>query len=170
MNAVDSLERECRAIGLALNDLKTIIRKGVTYKAALSRRADELKAISEEVEVDLTDVIQSRYEDIVLEPETNEVLVAAAHKVVAEWLILQEKMLAPDPESTLTPEEQDKRLALTDLLPWALSVLATEETDGHVLDACGQILRTEQTLTPLVARYLTNTTDPVATIAWFGRS
>ena len=76
-------------------------------------------------------------------------------------------MLAPDPKSTLTRKEEDKRLALTDLLRWALSVLRTATTHSAVHTACGQILRTEQTLTPLVARYLENATDPVATIAWF---
>lgn len=167
LNAVDALERECRAIGLALNDLKTVIRKGATYKTALGRRAEELKEISEEVEFDLTDVLQGLYDEIILEPEKSEVLVAAAHRVIAEWLILQEKMLDPDPESTLTPEEEDKRLALKELLRWALSVLKTEDTDSHVLDVCGQILRTEQTLTPHVARYLTDAQDPAVTIAWF---
>jgi RNA-directed DNA polymerase len=167
LNAVDALDRECRAIGLALNDLKTVIRKGATYEKTLGRRVKVLKEISDEIEVDLTDVIQGAYDEIVVEPAKNEVIVAAAKKVVAEWLVLQEKMLAPDPKSTLTQKEQDKRLALTDLLRWALSVLRTAITDTEVLAACGQILRTEQTLTPLVARYLANATDSVATIAWF---
>ena len=167
LNAVDALERECRAIGLALNDLKTVIRKGATYENALGRRIKVLEEISFEVEVDLTAVMQGPYDDIVVEPEKSAVAVAASKKVVAEWLVLQEKMLVPDPESTLTPEEQEKRLVLTDLLRWALSVLRTAETDSDVLAACGQILRTEQTLTPLVAKYLMNATDSVATIAWF---
>lgn len=167
LNAVDALERECRAIGLALNDLKTVIRKGATYERTLSRRETVLKAISDEVEVDLTDVILGLYHEIILEPEKNEVAVGAAKKVVAEWLLLQEKMLASDPKSTLTQKEQDRRLALTDLLRWALSLLSTEETDLDVLTACGQMLRTEQTLTPMVARYLENATDPAATVAWF---
>lgn len=168
LNAVDALERECRAIGLALNDLKTVVRKVATYQEALSRRAEVLEEISGEVELDLTDVVQGPYDvDIVIEPEKNEVTVAAAQKVVAEWLMLQEKMLDPNPESTLTQEEQDKRIALTDLLRWALSVLQSEKTGIDVLAACGQILRTEQTLTPLVARYLTKATNPALTIAWF---
>lgn len=37
LNAVDALERECRAIGLALNDLKTVIRKVTTLSAACRR-------------------------------------------------------------------------------------------------------------------------------------
>jgi RNA-directed DNA polymerase len=168
LNAVDALERECRAIGLALNDLKTVIRKVATYQEALSRRAKVLADISNEAEVDLTDVVQGPYDvDIVIEPEKSEVIVGAAQKVVAEWLVLQEKMLNPDPESALTQEEQEKRLALTDLLRWAMSVLQSENTDTEVLAACGQILRTEQTLTPLVAGYLTKATDPATTIAWF---
>lgn len=167
LNAVDALERECRAIGLALNDLKTVIRKGSTYEKTLGRRETVLKAISSEVEVDLTDVILGLYDEFILEPEKNEVAVGAAKKVVADWLTLQEKMLAPDPKAILTPKEQDKRLALTDLLRWALSLLATDETDVDVLTACGQILRSEQTLTPMVARYLEKATDPAAAVAWF---
>ena len=168
LNAVDALERECRAIGLALNDLKTVIRKVATYQEGLRRRAEVLEEISEEAEVDLTDVVQGPYDDdIVIEPEKNEVIVGAAQIVVAEWMVLQEKMLDPDPESALTQDEQEKRLALTDLLRWALSVLQSEKTDTNVLAACGQILRTEQTLTPLVARYLSKATDPATTIAWF---
>lgn len=167
LNAVDALERECRAIGLVLNDLKTVIRKGTTYKRTLGRRAEVLKEISDEVEVDLTDVTPGLYDESVLVPEKSAVAVLAAHSVVNEWLVLQEKALAPDAKSSLTKDESDKRLALTDLLRWALSVLQTEETDFDVLGVCGQILRTEQTLTPLVARYLAKASDAVVTIAWF---
>lgn len=168
LNAVDALERECRSIGLVLNDLKTIIRKVATYQEGLSRRAQVLEDISDEVQVDLTDVVQDLYDDdIVIEPEKSEVIVGAAQQVVAEWTGLHERMLNPDPKSALTQEEQDKRLALTDLLRWGLSVLQSEKTDADVLAACGQILRTEQTLTPVVARYLTKAADPVTTIAWF---
>ena len=168
LNAVDALERECRAIGLALNDLKTVIRKMGTYQEALSRRAQVLADISDEAEVDLTDVVQGPYDDdIIVEPEKSEVIAGAAQRVVAEWLALQEKMLSPDSKSALTQEEQEKRFAFTDLLRWAMSVLQTEKTDTKVLAACGQILRTEQTLTPAVARYLTKATDPAMTISWF---
>lgn len=167
LNAVDALERACREVGLALNDLKTVIRKGGTYKAVSSRREEMLREISEEVEVDLTEVVITPYDLIIIEPAEDDVADRAARNVVAEWLGLQEKMLSPSPEQTLTQKEQEKRLALTDLLRWALSVLRGKETDEQLLTACGQILRTEQNLTPLVAKYLGKTTDAVATIAWF---
>lgn len=167
LNAVDSLERACRDVGLALNDLKTVIRKGGTYKTTLSRRDEMLKELSEEVEVDLTEVVLTPYDIFVIEPAQHDIAAGAARKVVAEWLKLQEKMLSTDSESTLTQKEQDKRLALTDLLRWALPLLGAKSTDAALLTACGQILRTEQNLTPLVAKYLAETTDPVATIAWF---
>ena len=73
LNAVDALERECRAIGLALNDLKTVIRKGATYKKTLGRRVKVLQEISDEVELDLTDVFFGPYEEIVVEPAKNAV-------------------------------------------------------------------------------------------------
>ncbi len=169
LNAVDALERECRSMGLALNDLKTVIRKGETYKQVLGRRAEVMQEISGEVEVDLTDIVMGPYDDDVqvVKPEKNDVEVGAARQIVAEWATLQDKMLAPDPEVGLTSEEKDKRAALTDLLRWALPTLELEATDGGVLEACSQILRTEQTLTPYVARYVEKSRDAGKTVAWF---
>lgn len=168
LNAVDALERECRSIGLALNDLKTVIRKGETYKQVLGRRAEVMKEISSEVEVDLSDIVMGPYDDLlVVEPDTNEVEVEAARQIVAEWATLQDKMLASDPEAGLTSEEKDKRVALTDLLRWALPALDAEPTDDDVLGACAQILRTEQTLTPYVAGYVEKAKDAAKAVAWF---
>lgn len=167
LNAVDALERECRASGLALNDLKTVVRKGASYKKSIGRRREVLNEITDDVEIDLTEVFQTPYDDVVIRPDRVEVLAEGAQRVVAEWLTLQEKMLRPDPQSTLTQREQDKRLALTDLLRWALSVLRTKHTDSDTLSACGHILRTEQRLTPLVAKYLASDNEPVMAISWF---
>lgn len=167
LNAVDALERACRDVGLALNDLKTVIRKGETYETTLSRRDEILKEISEEVEVDLTEVVLTPYDIILVEPAQQDVREGAARKVVSEWVELQERLLSPDPESTPTQKEHDKRLALTDLLRWALPMLRTKSMDTSLLTAFGQILRTEQNLTPLVANCIANTTDAGATIAWF---
>ncbi len=108
LNAVDALERACREVGLALNDLKTVIRKGGTYKAVSSRREEMLREISEEVEVDLTEVVITPYDLIIIEPAEDDVADGAARNVVAEWLGLQEKMLSPSPEQTLTQKEQER--------------------------------------------------------------
>lgn len=168
LNAVDALERECRSMGLALNDLKTVIRKGETYKQALGRRAETMQEISREVELDLTDIITAPYEDVVVvRPEKDEVEVAAAHQIVAQWATLQHKMLTSDHETGLTPDETDKRGALTELLRWALTALKSETTDNVVLAACAQILRSEQTLTPYVARYIEKQSDSATTVQWF---
>ncbi len=168
LNAVDALERECRSIGLALNDLKTVIRKGETYKRVLGRRAEVMQEISDEVELDLSDIMKGPYDDLlVVEPDKSEVEVGAAHRIVAEWTTLQDKMLAPDQGAGLTPEEMEKRVALTDLLRWALKVLEAEATDDDVLEACAQVLRTEQTLTPYVARYVARSRDAAKAVAWF---
>ena len=45
LNAVDALERECRSMGLALNDLKTVIRGTVreTVGGGLARHAGEAR-------------------------------------------------------------------------------------------------------------------------------
>lgn len=168
LNAVDALERACRAMGLTLNDLKTVIRKGDTYKQVLGRRAEVLREISEEVELDLTDVIPGAYGDVlVVEPEESQVEVGAAQQIVIEWAALQDKMLAPSHDPSLTPEDIDKRLALTDLLRWSLPVLESQPTEDHVLAACARILRTEQTMTPYVAKYIENSKDAGKTVAWF---
>lgn len=168
LNAVDALERECRSIGLALNDLKTVIRKGETYRQVLGRRAEVMREISDEVELDLSDVMVGPYNDVlVVEPEKSEVEVGAAQQIVAEWTTMQDKMLAPDPETGLTSEEKDKHTALTDLLRWALPALESIAAAGPILEACAQILRTEQTLTPYVARYVEKSGDESGTVAWF---
>lgn len=162
LNAVDTLERECRAVGLALNESKTFIRKHATYEVNLDRRAKVLKEISDEVELDLTQWLISPYEVEIVEPQADAVTVGAAEKVLAVWGSLV------DSEDDLSAEEREKHDVLSDLLRWALPVLSSQPTDKAVLEVCGMILRFEQTLTPYVARYLgAGKSKPKVTIAWF---
>lgn len=168
LKAVDTLERECRSMGLALNDLKTVIRKGQTYEQLLGRRAEVMREISDEVKLDLTDVTPGPYGDVrVVEPERSAVEVGAAHQIVGQWATLQDKMLKSGHDANVTTEELDKRVALTDLLRWALPVLESKATDRDVLKACAQILRTEQTLTPYVARCIEKSKSAAKTVSWF---
>jgi RNA-directed DNA polymerase len=162
LNAVDTLERECRAVGLVLNESKTFISKRATYEVNLDRRSDVLQEISDEVELDLTQVSISRYDVELIEPEADDVTVGAATKAIVEWSSLIDK------GDDLTPEEREKQAILSDLVRWALPVLSSQSADDSVLEACGKILRFEQTLTPYVARYLgAGKAEPKPTVAWF---
>lgn len=163
LNAVDTLERECREVGLVLNDSKTFISKHATYEVNLDRRSDVLQEISEEVELDLTQFLISPYNVEMIEPEANDVSVGAAGKVIAEWSSLIDRR-----DEGLSPEEHEKQAILSDLVRWALPVLSSQSSDDSVLDACGKILRFEQTLTPYVARYLgAGKAEPELTVHWF---
>lgn len=162
LNAVDTLERECRAVGLVLNESKTFVSKHATYEVNLDRRSDLLREISEEVELDLTQFLISPYNVEMIEPEANDVTVGAAEKAIAEWVSLIDK------RDDLTSEEHEKQVILSDLVRWALPVLSGQSADDSVLEACGKILRFEQTLTPYVARYLgAGKAEPKTTVDWF---
>lgn len=164
LNAVDTLERECRDVGLSLNDAKTVIRLHKTYNAALGRREELMKEIADEVHMDLTDWALSPYDGdwVEIEPDEDDVTVAAATKVRDEWYDLARRA------NLLSKDEHEKMAVLTDLLRWAMPVLRTQPTDKKTLRACSLILRTEQTLTPQVSRYLAGADDEAAvTVAWF---
>lgn len=169
LNAVDSLERECRAVGLALNDSKTVIRLRDTYKAALVRRDQTMEEISEQVEMDLSGWSSSPYggdkfevDEFELEVEQDAATVAAARQVLDDWEELARRA------DSLDRDEQDRMGVLADLLRRALPVLWTQPTDPDILNSCSLILRVEQTLTPFVSRYLEHATDePAMTVAWF---
>lgn len=163
LNAVDSLERECRQMGLALNDAKTVIRRRKTYKTATGRRDKALEALSRQVEMDLTDLSLS-YEGnlVVTVPEQGDVATAAARRILADWHALARRA------NRLSRDEQDTMSVLSDLVRWALPVLRKEPTDGKILRACGRLLRIEQTLTPSVCQYLKGCgDDPALAIEWF---
>ncbi len=162
LNAVDALERECRGVGLVLNDSKTIIRLRDTYEAALGVREKVLKEISEQVKKDLTDLSLSYDGDDVIETPPEQGDVGAARQVLADWHGLARRA------NSLNKYEQDKMGVLAELVRWALPVLRTQPTDLDVLRSCSLILRTEQTLTPYVSRYLESSSDePTIAVTWF---
>jgi RNA-directed DNA polymerase len=162
LNVVDALEHECRTLGLALNDAKTVIRKRETYETALGRRDKVKEEIAERVQIDLTTWLMSPYGGDITFEEPEEGDVTVAHAVVDDWYEFQRR------PADQTADEHEQVLVLGDLLRWALPVLRSQPTDEKVLRACALMLRTEQTLTPLVARYLAKAGDkPSLTISWF---
>lgn len=139
--AVDSLDREARALGLTLNDSKTVIRKVDTYKDSIERRATLLASIAEEAELDLADARFAPYDPFSLEPvDPDEVQYEAAIRILRRWR-------DDDPEASV---EQ----AVTQLLPVALGLLTGSPIEDEVLAVCGEILVREQSVTPSVARLL----------------
>lgn len=144
--AIDLLDREARSIGLALNDAKTVIRKRATYEATINRREAIRREIAEAAELDLTDVFATPYDEIQIEPDPKDVQVAAATRVLQRWARHEES--DPMVEGTLVQ-----------LIPYALANLSASSPTNETLRTCMELLRTEQTVTPAVAQYLTNVRD-----------
>jgi RNA-directed DNA polymerase len=147
LHAVDVLEREARAVGLTLNDSKTVIRKTDHYRADLSAREELLQDIADQVELDLSDVVRLYGGDVELAPpEAAEVERGKWQAVLGEWL---------------AAESSDGRLRytlLTQLVPIALSRLSGD-FQPEVSTACQRALRREQSLTPAVAQWMQTIPD-----------
>ncbi len=163
LNAVDSLERECREMGLALNDSKTIIRLRNTYAGGLDRREKLLDEISDEVEMNLAGLTLSYVGDVIeVAPDPGDVTPSAARQVIDDWYGLAQR------ENSISEDERGRMEVLAELLSWALTVMRQQPTDPDVLRSCGLMLRTEQVLTPQVARYLERADDePAMAVDWF---
>ncbi|MGL5826225.1 MAG: reverse transcriptase domain-containing protein [Nocardioides sp.] len=151
LHAVDLLEHEARRIGLTLNDSKTIIRTIRTYSDEIEHRDAVLKEVADEAELDLTDFdFFSEYEIMILEPDQSAVQLEASRRVLLRY-----------GEHRVGDKEEPKVLqTLLGLLPSALLRLSEAvhanqiEVDLDVLKLCMEMLRTEQTLTPQISRYL----------------
>lgn len=146
--AVDTLEREARRLGLALNDAKTIIRKRDTYRTMIARREQIRREIAEEAELDLTGIpFGWGYGDAMdTLPDPNDVRTQAFVKILERWR-----------ESA---DDDIHRHALIQLIPAALSHLGQVRGETNdVIDICMEMLRTEQALTPSVANYMKQVDD-----------
>lgn len=166
--AIDALDRECRKFGLTLNGAKTIIRKRATYTRSLNRRSALLNDLSTDG-VDLADVATSPYAADSDDTADSTLMTTAALSVVERWNNLEERSLTSNLLQRLTPDEMETRSVLAELMRWSLMTLSTSPIEPLVLRACSQALRSEQSLTPYVARYLrvASRNDDVALTPWF---
>lgn len=146
LSAVDLLEHEARTLGLSLNDAKTVIRKKNLYEQDLTAHDALLKEISEQVELDLTDVIPGYGGDLLVEPEQEEV-------ERGKWPAVLEQWLACSPS-----DDRPRYNVLTQLVPAALSRLSSE-CNAEISEVCHRALRREQSLTPAIARWMLTLPD-----------
>ena len=155
VRSVEVLASEARALGLCVNELKTVTWGAAKYTAHLDE-ADRLRQeIAEEAEIDLTQYDQGYDGTVVAEPPTREQI--DAHESV---LVLQ-RWARIARRGRVAQVRKTEHRAVLDLIPAALARLSAQaETDPHVLELCNRLLRFERTTTPAVAAYLTTRDDP----------
>ena len=161
---IEVLADESRAIGLTVNDLKTVTWTTAKYTASLNRAEALRTEIAAEAELDLTR-LEVDYEGTVdvAPPEKGDVVALAAVRVLERW----DKIAG---RGRAAQASRPERRAVVKLLPAALKTLEVNPaTDPDVLALCMKVLRYERTATPAVASYLMTRGDDEVIIGAFDK-
>lgn len=162
VRSVEVLAEEARAVGLTVNDLKTVTWSAAKYTASLDRAQALREEIAAEAELDLTRYDAAYDGTILVEPpDKDDVDVLAAVRVLERWNRIAGR-------GRTAQSRRPEHRAVVELLPAALKTLEAEPgTDPDVLALCMKILRFEQTATPAVATYLITRPDHAAVLTAF---
>ncbi len=166
VRSVEVLADESRAVGLTVNDLKTVTWTAGKYTANLDLAEALRTEIAAEAELDLTQ-IEIDYDGTVVEaaPDSGDVDALAAIRVLERW----NKIAGPG-RGRMTQAKRPEHRAVVELLPAALKTLeAAPETDPDVLALCMKVLRYERTATPAVASYLMTRNGEAAVVSAFDK-
>lgn len=164
VRSVEVLADESRAVGLSVNDLKTVTWTTAKYTANLDRAEALRTEIAAEAKLDLTQ-FETDYDGIVVEsaPDSGDVDALAAVRVLERWNKIAGR-------GRMTQAKRPEHRAVIELLPAALKTLEGDaSTDPDVLALCMKVLRYEQTATPSVASYLTTRNDEAAVVGAFDK-
>lgn len=165
VRSVEVLADESRAVGLTVNDLKTVTWTTGKYTANLDLAEALRTEIAAEAELDLTQ-FEINYDGIVVvtaTPDSGDVDALAAVRVLERW----DKIAG---RGRMTQAKRPEHRAVVELLPAALKTLeADAATDPDVLSLCMKVLRFEKTVTPAVASYLVTRNDEAAVVGAFDK-
>lgn len=164
VRSIEVLADESRAVGLTVNDLKTVTWTAGKYTANLDRAEALRTEIAAEAELDLTQ-FETDYDGIVVAapPDRGDVDALAAIRVLERWDKIAGRGLT-------TQANRPEHRAVVELLPAALKTLeADAATDPDVLALCMKVLRYERTATPAVASYLVTKNDEAAVVGAFDK-
>lgn len=161
VRSIEVLAEEARAVGLTVNDLKTVTWSASKYADGLDRAKELREEIAAEAELDLTEY-DADYGDVVVEPPDQEdVDILASVRVLERW----DKVAG---RGRTAQDRRPEHRAVVELLPAALKTLeADPATDPAVLTVCMKILRYERTTTPAVASYLLTRGNEAAVLKAF---
>ncbi len=156
VEALEHLDEMARALGLMVNERKTLTPSMNKYLEIVQGPQDRLEAINDEVKSNLTGF--DPYSWTTVTPEEAEVLRESAERVIDLWA----------EERAEDGEGRPDAIDMTPVLPQSILVLAVSQ-DDHALEHLDLLLRYEPQLMPVVARYLRalaengNLAVPVAT-------
>jgi hypothetical protein len=161
VRSLEVLEVEARAVGLTVNDMKTLTWGRKKYEEHLDAAKAMRQQIADEAQLDLTSFNTDAYDGtVVMEPPAVEdVEILSAVRVLHRWVKVAGR-------GRVAQRRRPEHRAVVELVPLALATLGRQPgTVADVLDHCARLLRYERTMTPAVATYLLNRNDDAAVIA-----
>jgi hypothetical protein len=142
VEALEYLDELSRALGLTVNERKTLTPSAAKYLEIIQGPQTRLDRINEEVKADLTGFDPYSWTEVT--PEEAEILQVSAVRVIDLW---------SDGRSEEGENRGGDTVDMAQVLPQTLMVLAVSQND-EALQHLGLLLRYEPQLTPVVARYL----------------
>lgn len=142
IRGLEDLERELNQVGLTLNDEKSSIRNRQAYEGLIRRSQERLAQVQALVAEELVE--WNPYTDEITLPKQEAVTLAAAQKVVEEWL---------GELGSLKQHHRYEAASERQLLQSALSSFQVLGSDEG-LPYCKLLLSEEPSLTPRISAYL----------------